>query len=280
MNIQLRRVFNLHPFTVSDVPDSRRLRFARNILSSNFAQPHAPLDNSFVPSQIQLKKDLLRKLLLGELHLRLGVLHRFTADLPGQVHQLLGARRQPRRLAQDLALGPLQPLHPRLLSAHVQRARDLPDHHLALPPPATPRIRVHDMPHMLWVGARAHSGLGLAPSDFLGHKAAAGIGLVLGDLAELVLEYGRRVQHSLRHASAQLRLDFFALLRFVGFGTQAFAVQILGLVPACHLPGFIIDARFSIGGRRPHLRLQKVKGGCCEGWAEGFEDRRSCSGCG
>lgn len=276
MDIQPRRVFDSHPLAMPDIPDSLGLRLTRHKLPVEFAQSHSPLHNSLVPGQVQLVEHLLCIPLLGELHLRPSLLNRLAADLPGQMHKLLGARSQPGRRAQHHALRPLQPLIPRLLAPDVQRARDLPNDHLTLPPPPALGIRVHGVPYMLRPQARAHHGLLLLQPVrrvllFRGLFRVAV--LYLGGVLYVLFEDGRRVHADGRHALAERGLDLLALFAVLGV-VERLVVQVLGLVAARDFLGFAAETGL-VGGRRAGLGVQEGERGRGEGRAEGFEDRRS-----
>ncbi|KUI55433.1 hypothetical protein VP1G_10743 [Cytospora mali] len=161
-------------------------------LPVDLAEPHAPLDDSLVARKVKLVEDLARELLLGELHLRPGLLQRLPADLVREVDELLGGRGQPGRLAQGLPLGALDPLGPRLPAPGVQLPRQLPHHHPPLPPHPAQRVRVHGVPHVVADHTRAHEALArarlvLAPARLVhgprdvAAVAAAAAGLELVD---------------------------------------------------------------------------------------------------
>ena len=114
------------------------------------SQAHATLHDGQIPRLLELACNLSCHLLLAVLHLRQRILHCLALDLVGQLHQLLGARREEGGFAGQDALGAQDSVLARLLAEGVCAVLYLTDYHLALPPDATTRVGVNGTGEMVF----------------------------------------------------------------------------------------------------------------------------------
>lgn len=89
-------------------------------------------------------------------------------------------------------------------------------------------------------------------------------------LFQIVIEDRLRFHHGRGHA---LSYDGFEVLAFV-LVVKWIVAQVCRLIAAGLRLGRFAEASF-LGGETC-LRVEEGEGGCADGWAEGFEDRRSC----
>lgn len=282
-HVHARGVVDVDPFPMTEVLDRLGFGLARPELPVDLAEAHAALDDGLVPGEVELVEDLAGKLLLGELHLRPGLLQRLAADLVGQVDELLGGRGQPRGLAQGLPLGAPDALGARLPAPGVQLPRQLPHDHPPLPAHGPQRVRVDGVPHVVADQARAHEALArarlvLAPAGPVYGAVVPGASTAVGGGLELVVEDGGRLEARRGHALAHLLLHGPPVCR-LGHVAEGGLVQVRRFLVA-------LVAVAGLGGGVAGLLLlllllaeeEDGDGGAGlrgEGWAEGLEDRRS-----
>lgn len=89
-------------------------------------------------------------------------------------------------------------------------------------------------------------------------------------LFQIVIKNGLRFHHGRGHALSYNGFEALALVLVI----EWIVAQVCRLIAASLRLGRIAEASFL--GSETCLRLEEGEGGCADGWAEGFEDRRSC----